>query len=152
LGDEDVGESGSEKWYNVMIGLPENVPADLMFLDEDVDADVMNIKVRNGNRRGYSDLISLIDTTKSSGRAAFNVVRMAKNENSPLGSLPVTWSRLKHKYSPRTAPRLGTLQAMFHSSKLKPGNDSVNFVDFMEFVRTEMDDGWSCDWRRNDVR
>jgi hypothetical protein len=100
----------------------------------------MNIKVRDANRRGYSDLISLIDTTKSSGRAAFNVVRMAKNETSPLGSLPLAWARLKNKYSPRTAPRLGTLQAMFHSSKLKPGNDPVNFVDFMESVCTEMDE------------
>jgi hypothetical protein len=29
---------------------------------------------------------------------------------------------------------------MFHSSKLKPGNDPVNFVDSMESVRTEMDE------------
>jgi regulator of replication initiation timing len=29
---------------------------------------------------------------------------------------------------------------MFYSSKLKPGNDPVNFVDYMESVRTEMDE------------
>jgi hypothetical protein len=54
-------------------------------------------------------------------------------------SLPLTWARLKNKYSPKNAPRLGGLQGMFHSSKLKPGNDPVNFVDYMESVRTEMD-------------
>jgi hypothetical protein len=87
----------TRKWYDVMIGLPENVPADSMVLDEDVDADAMNIKVRDANRHGYSDLISLIDTTKSSVRAAFNVVRMTRNENSRMGSLPLSWARLKHK-------------------------------------------------------
>jgi hypothetical protein len=130
----------TKKWYDVMVGLPEDVPADSMVLDDDNDAHAINIKKRDANRRGYSDLISLIDTTKSSGRAAFSVVRMANNGTSPMGSLPLARARLKNKYSPKNAPRLGRLQAMFHSSKLKPGNDPVNFVDYMESVRTEMDE------------
>jgi hypothetical protein len=65
---------------------------------------------------------------------------MAKNKTSPMGSLPLAWARLKNKYSPKTAPRLGRLQGMFYSSKLKPGNDPVNFVDYMESIRTEMDE------------
>jgi hypothetical protein len=123
-----------------MMGLPEDVPADSIVLDEDNVEHANDIKKRDANRCGYSDLISLIDTTKSSGRAAFSVVRMAKNETSPMGSLPLAWARLKNKYSPKSAPRLGRLQGMFYSSKLKPGNDPVNFVDYMESVRTEMDE------------
>jgi hypothetical protein len=76
----------TKKWYDVMVGLPEDVPADPMRLDDDNDAHAINIKKRNANRRGYSDLISLIDTTKCSGRAAFSVVRMATNETSPISS------------------------------------------------------------------
>jgi hypothetical protein len=75
----------TKKWYEVMMGLPEDVPADSIVLDENNVEHANDIKKRDANRRGYSDLISLIDTTKSSGRAAFSVVRMAKNETSPLG-------------------------------------------------------------------
>ena len=130
----------TKKWYEVMMGLPEDVPADSIVLDEDNVEHANDIKKRDANRRGYSDLISLIDTDKSSGQAAFSVVRMAKNELNPMGSLPLAWARLKHKYSPKSAPRLGRLQGMFYSSKLKPGNDPANFVDYMESVRTEMDE------------
>jgi hypothetical protein len=115
------------------------VPADSVVVDEDNTDHAAEIKKRDANRRGYSDLISLIDMAKSSGRAAFSVVRMAKNETSHMGSLPLARARLKNKYSPKNAPRLGRLQGMFHSSKLKPGNDPVNFADYMESVRTEMD-------------
>jgi hypothetical protein len=130
----------TKRWYDVMIGLPEDVPADSIVLDEDNVAHANDIKKRNANRRGYSDLISLIDMTKSSGRAAFSIVGMAKNETSPMGSLPLAWARLKNKYSPKTVPRLGRFQGMFYSSKLKPGNDPVNFVDYLESVCTEMDE------------
>jgi hypothetical protein len=30
----------TKKWYDIMIGLPENVPADSMVLDEDVEVQV----------------------------------------------------------------------------------------------------------------
>jgi hypothetical protein len=130
----------TKKWYEVMMGLPEDVPADSIVLDEDNVEHANDIKKRDANRCGYSDLISLIDTTKSSGRAAFSVVRMAKSETSSMGSLPLAWARLKNKYSPKSPPRLGRLQGMFYSSKLKPGNDPVNFADSMEAVRTEMDE------------
>jgi hypothetical protein len=80
----------TKKWYDVMVGLPEDVLADSMILDDDNDAHAINIKKRDANRRGYSNLISPIDTTKRSGRAAFSVVRMAKNETSPMGALQVS--------------------------------------------------------------
>jgi hypothetical protein len=126
----------TKRWYDVMIGLPEDIPADSIVLDEDNVAHANDIKKRDVNRRGYSDRILRIDTTKSSGTAAFSVVRMAKNETSPMGSLPLAWARLKNKYSPKTAPRLGRFQGMFYSSKLKPGNDPVNFVNYMSLSVT----------------
>jgi hypothetical protein len=58
----------------------------------------------------------------------------------PYGVSSVGLGKIENKYSPKNAPRLGRLQGMFHSSKLKPGNDPVNFVDYMEFVCTEMDE------------
>jgi hypothetical protein len=113
-----------KRWYDVMIGLPEVVPADSIVLDEDNVAHTNDIKKRDANRRGYSNLISLIDMTKSSGRAAFSVVHMAKNETSPMESLPLAWERLKNKYSPKTAPRLGRLQGMFLFFEVETGQGS----------------------------
>jgi hypothetical protein len=64
----------TKKWYEVMMGLPEDVPADSVVLDKDNTDHAADIKKRDANRRGYSDLIPLIDTAKSSGRAAFSVI------------------------------------------------------------------------------
>jgi hypothetical protein len=75
--------------------------------------------IRELNELAYSDLILSMDTDKSGGKVAFNIVKRSKTREYPDGNAAVAWQGLKRNYAPNTAPSLSKLHKQFYGTKLK---------------------------------
>ena len=91
---------------------------DLMADDDDAAKEV-KMNIRELNEFAYSDLILSMDTDKSGGKVAFNIVKRSKTREYPDGNVAVAWQGLKRKYAPNTAPSLRKLQKQLYGAKLK---------------------------------
>ena len=59
---------------------------------------------RELNELAYEEIVMAIDTSKKTGRVAFDHVRLAKTPDNPDGNCYDAWQRLCAKYAPRQAP------------------------------------------------
>ena len=77
------------------------------------------MKLGELNKLTYEDLIPLIKTSSSVGKAAFGLVRNAKSANFSKRNCKITLDRLVSKYAPHRALSLLRLKNEFHNSKLE---------------------------------
>ena len=113
---------------DVLLG-KKPIPESSKDLDEDKEKD--EIKVRDLNDLGYSELIlSFADT--DAGNVAFQYVRNSKSAKYEDGNIAVAWSALKAKFAPQTAPTEIALYRKFYDSKLKRGVDPDVWISQME--------------------
>ena len=112
---------------------------DLMADDDDAAKEV-KMNIRELNEFAYSDLILSMDTDKSGGKVAFNIVKRSKTREYPDGNAAVAWQGLKRKYAPNTAPSLSKLHKQFYGAKLKKKVDPDIFITYLEDVRGRMED------------
>jgi hypothetical protein len=82
-------------------------------------ADLLLIEAKAKNEFAYSKLIEAMDTTKSGGRIAFDIIKRSKNTEHMDGHCEVAWRGLKRKYTPKTGPSLTKINKLFYSAKLK---------------------------------
>jgi hypothetical protein len=92
------------------------------------------------NELAYSDLILSMDTDKSGGKVALNIVKRSKTREYPDGNAAVAWQGLKRNYAPNTAPSLSKLRKQFYGTKLKKKVDPDIFITYLEDVRGRMED------------
>jgi hypothetical protein len=103
--------------------------------DDDDAAKEVKMNIRELNEFAYSDLILSMDTEKSWGKVAFNIVKPSKTREYPDGNVAVAWQGLKRKYAPNTAPSLSKLHKQFYSAKLKKKVDPDIFISYLEDVQ-----------------
>ncbi len=72
--------------------------SDVIQLPETVEAREAREKIIDLNDQGYSDLITMIDTTKSGGKVAFSIIKRSKTSEYPDGNIAVAMDGLKRKY------------------------------------------------------
>jgi hypothetical protein len=106
---------------------------DLM-ADDDNAAKEVKMNIRELNEFAYSDLILSMDTDKSGGKVAFNIVKRSKTREYPDGNAAVAWQGLKRKYAPNTAPSLSKLHKQFYGAKLKKKVDPDIFITYLKDV------------------
>ena len=89
----------------------------------------------------YEELLLSIDGTKSSGRVAFNIVKLAKTDDLPEGDAALAWKRLVNKYATKSAPSLMALKSEFTNSKLKSKkHDPDEWLTELEDLRMRIDE------------
>ncbi len=123
----------------VLLG-KEKIPTDVEVLDPTKDADKIKIDIKEKNEIAYGELILMMDTEKSAGRVAFNIVKRSKTTDYPDGNADVAWKGLKRKYKPTSAPSLAKLHKQFYSAKLKKKVDPDIFITYLEDLRTRMEE------------
>jgi hypothetical protein len=112
--------------------------SDVIPTNETNEAKEAREKIIDLNDQGYSDLITMIDTTKSGGKVAFSIVKCSKTNEYPNGNIGVTMDGLKRKYAPKTAPSLSKVHKVFYGAKLKKKTDPDIFITYLEDVRNRM--------------
>jgi hypothetical protein len=129
------------KGYNeVVLGtVPIAGHFDLMADDDDAAKEV-KMNIRELNEFAYSDLILSMDTDKSGGKVAFNIVKRSKTREYPDGNAAIAWQGLKRKYAPNTAPSLSKLHKQFYGAKLKKKVDPDIFITYLKDVQGRMED------------
>ena len=101
-------------------------------IDPDYDDQV---KAREHNEAAYADLILSIDTTKSTGCIAFNLVKGSKSDDFPDGNASVSWSSLVKEFNPKSSTSRTKLHKELCGARLRSGADPLNFVTYMEDLR-----------------
>jgi hypothetical protein len=108
--------------------------------DDDNAAKEVKMNIRELNELAYSDLILSMDTDKSGGKLAFNIVMRSKTREYPDGNAAIAWQGLKRKYAPNTAPSLSKLHKQFYSATLKKKVDPNIFITYLDDVGGRMED------------
>jgi hypothetical protein len=113
----------------VVPGVSQDIPA-----DETEQAEEEREKIIDMNNQGYSDLITMIDTTKSGGKVAFSIIKRSKTSEYPDGNVGVVMEALKKKYAPKTASSLSKLHKVFYGAKLKSKTHPDVFITHLEDI------------------
>ena len=102
-------------------------------------ADVESIIVQyNCGMAAYSDLILRMDTTKTQGQEAFEIVKQAKTTDNPDGNPYLALENLINKYA---APNFIELKGQFTNSKLNNKEDDPDeWIAHLEALRTRMNE------------
>jgi hypothetical protein len=111
------------------------IPPDDQVLDPVADLRLIEAKAKN--EFAYSELIEAMDTTKSGGQIAFDIIKRSKTAEHLYGNCEVAWRGLRRKYTPKTGPSLAKINKLFYSSKLKKKMDPNEFI----FPRCKGPDG-----------
>jgi len=128
----------SRKGYKKLLIGTEKAPPDSETLKE---SDVDQLRLRRANEMAYEELLLSIDGTKSSGRVAFNIVKLAKTDELPEGDAALAWKRLVNKYATKSAPSLMALKSEFTNSKLKSKkHDPDEWLTELEDLRMRIDE------------
>jgi len=128
----------SRKGYKKLLIGTEKAPPDSETLKE---SDVDKLRLRRANEMAYEELLLSIDGTKSSGRVAFNIVKLAKTDELPEGDAALAWKRLVNKYATKSAPSLMALKSEFTNSKLKSKkHDPDEWLTELEDLRMRIDE------------
>jgi hypothetical protein len=98
------------------------------------------IAIQELNESGYTDLILSMDTEKSSGKVAFNIVRNSKSKDYEDGNIEVAFKNLRRKYALQNAPSLAKLHKSFYGASLKKNIDPDVFITYLEDIRSRMED------------
>ena len=100
----------------------------------------VKVAIAERNEGAFADLILSIDTTKATGRTVFNLIKNTKSADHPDGHAGNAWAALERKFNPTTAPSKAKLHAMFYKARLKKGADPINFITYLEDLRTRLVD------------
>jgi len=111
-------------------GIPLSTATTMTMAEEDI---------AEKNDVGYGKLILAMDTEKSGGKVAFNIVKATKTTQYADGNIWEAWRRLKKKYETQTAPTLAKLHKMFYKVKLKKNVDPDVFITYLEDLRIRME-------------
>ena len=88
------------------------------------------VKLSELNERAHEDLILLINTSSSVGKASFGLIKNAKCADFLEGNCKIARDRLVSKYAPHTASSLLKLRSKFHNKKLELMEKDPNQIDF----------------------
>ena len=124
------------------IGIPKSTDAESTLSDEQK-------KIRAWNENAYGDLILSMDTQKSGGRVAFNIVRGTKSKDYEDGNARTAWRNLTRKYAPKTAPTMTKLSQMYQNARLREGRDPDVFITHLEDLRTQLE---TMNWTVTDTQ
>ena len=107
--------------------------------DSDAELDATTnqkeLELRDLNNLAFSDLILSMDTSRSSGKVAFNVVQAATTEALKDGDAELAYKNLKRKYSPTTTATLTKLTRKFYTSQMSSGVDPDTFITMLSSLR-----------------
>ena len=98
---------------------------------------------RELNENAYADLILSIDASNGTSRTVFNLVKNSKSTEYPDGHAGLAWESLEKKFEPKTAPSKAKLHSMFYSAKMNMKADPMNYITYLEDVRTRLEDAGS---------
>ena len=98
------------------------------------------LKTREKNELAYGELVLAMDTTKSAGKVAFNIVKRSKTKRFPDVNASDAWKGLCRKYAPKTAPSLAKLHKLFYGAKLRKGCDPDVFITYLEDLCIRMEE------------
>jgi hypothetical protein len=122
-------------YKDVLLGSAE-IPTDDEELDPEDEDDKIKMDIKERNEVAYGKLILMIDTEKSNGKVAFNIVKRSRTSKYLDGNAEVAWKGLERKYKPTMAPSLAKLHKQFYSAKLKKKVDPDIFITYLEDLRT----------------
>jgi hypothetical protein len=80
----------------IVPGVTDMIPADKTNKAREAREKIINL-----NDQGYSNLITMIDTSKSGGKVAFSIIKRSKTREYPDGHIGVAMGGLKRKYAPK---------------------------------------------------
>ena len=122
-------------YKDLMLGVTP-IPKDS---ERNVDQDIA--KLLDLNQLAYEEIEMGIDTSKRSGRVAFDHIGMAKTRENPEGNCHEAWKRLKAKYAPQQAPIRLMLKREFNDKRLTSIEaDPDNWMTDLEDIRIRLVD------------
>jgi gag-polypeptide of LTR copia-type len=108
--------------------------------DEDSDKGKKMLKNAEINEVAFTELILSIDTKRSEGKVAFNLVKGCKSKEYPDGNAATAWERLKNKFEPVSAPSMVKLEKQFRTLSLKKGENPEVCITELEDLRIRLED------------
>ena len=88
-----VAKAKRRGYKSVLLG-KESIPKSSDDFTSDDSDKVNGPKIKEKNEEGYTDLILSMDTTKSAGKIAFNIVRNSKTPDYEDGNIAVAFANL----------------------------------------------------------
>ena len=134
---------GNKRGYKEIIEGKISIPSKALYdaMKAKIDptpSDEKNIKNYEKSISAFEDLILSINGESKAGRVAFDLVDGCNTLSNPDGDVKLAWTRLVHKYEPKTAPSYIQLNREFANSKLEIGEDPDEWITKLESLRTQM--------------
>ena len=107
-------------------------------INEKTDEGKIMMKIFDLNELAYTELISSIDVSTSSGKVAFNMVRCCKNKEYTESNAVMSQESLKNKYEPNSAPSLVKTERLFRQSALNNNEDPDAWITTLEKLRMKL--------------
>ena len=134
-----LAKAKKKGYKDILLGKVEVLPENSPTLANDPDRQE-KLKIIKLNEEAYADLILSIDCSKSQGRVIFNLIKNSKNEEYPDGNARESWKNLERKFNPTTSTSKTKLHKEFYKAQLRKGADPINFITYMEDLRTRLKD------------
>ena len=70
----------------------------------------------------------------------FNLIKNTKSDDYPDGHAGNAWTALEKNFEPKTAPSKPTLYRLFYKAEMKKDVDPINFITYLEDIRSRLAD------------
>ena len=120
------------KGYRTVADGTEAAPSDASVLV--VGTNDAEIKLRNANRAGFSELMSFCTGAK----VAFSIVRQSKTNDLPKGCLKTAWAALCERYEPTGAEDAEEIVEEYRECKLKKNEDPEEWLAKKNEIRLRL--------------
>jgi hypothetical protein len=97
-------------------------------------SDVRKAKLRQLNKLGYSELLSLM----TESRVAFLLVKKARTQGLPNGSLKEAWKNLKDRFEPKGIESVEEVIEMYRECKLQLNEDPEEWIAKKDELRMRL--------------
>jgi len=117
------------------------IPQDSEQLDLTTDEGNAKKNAKDMNELAYEELVLSVDTSTSSGKVAFQLIKARKTTANKNGDCAMAWKRLVDKYAPKLAPTKMELKFEFQRSHLKFTDANPNeWITELEGIRMWLKD------------
>ncbi len=117
------------------------IPQDSEQLDLTTDTGKAKKNAKDMNELVYEELVLSVDTSTSSGKVAFQLIKACKTTANKNGDCAMAWKRLVAKYAPKLAPTKMELKLEFQRSRLKATDANPDeWITELEGIRMRLKD------------
>ncbi len=104
------------------------------------DDETEKLKIQKLNRQAMDQLLLCMDTTKTTGKIAFRIIKGCKGGEYKHGLASLAWSRLKTKFEPRGSTSLLKLKREFNQLRMKKDEDPEEWITKLEEIQERIND------------